>query len=44
MIKSKIFLNVTICCWEKHFPSHLMKANFEDLAKASVLTNNLFCY
>ena len=36
-MKNKNFHNITICCVEKHFPSHLIEANIEDLAKASVL-------
>ena len=42
-MKNKIFHNITICCWKKHFHS-LDEAKEEKLAKASVAENNLFYY
>ena len=32
-MKNKIFHNITICCWEKHFPSHLMKPRLKTWQK-----------
>ena len=43
-MKNKIYHNITICFWEKTFSFTPDEAKVEDLAKASVVENNLFCY
>ena len=43
-LRMRIFHKIAICCLGKTFSSTPDGAKVEDLAKASVTENNLFCY